>query len=65
MVGPKYLPVILALLAFASLAGAVVLAALHNPQAKEAWTAFIAFAAALLGVHIPAPSNGGGGGGGT
>ena len=44
MASPRYLPVILAVLALASLAGAVTLSALHNVDAREAWTAFIGFA---------------------
>ena len=53
---PKYLPIILAVLTVASLAAACCLDIWAHADAGEAWTAFIAFAAALLGIHIPAPS---------
>ena len=52
---PKYLPVIIAVLTLGSLVGAIVLECL-NKDASQAWTAFLAFAASLLAVHIPAPS---------
>lgn len=51
---PKYLPIILAVLALASLVAAVTLQILHDDPSNE-WTAFLSFSAALLGVHIPAP----------
>ena len=53
---PSYLPALLTILAVASLAGACTLDALGKPDASQAWTAFLAFSSALLGVHIPAPS---------
>lgn len=60
MTGPKYLPILLTLLCLGSLAAAVVLDIWSPTHANEAWTAFLAFGGALLGVHIPAPGQGGG-----
>lgn len=57
----KYLPFLVATLALASLAGAIVLDALGKTGAEgaqDAWTAFLAFSGALLGLHIPAPAAG-------
>jgi hypothetical protein len=53
---PRYLPIILAVLTVASLAAACCLDIWAHADASEAWTAFIAFSAALLGIHIPPPA---------
>lgn len=60
--GPKYLPILLAVLCICSLAAACTLDVTSATHAGQAWTAFIAFSAALLGVHIPAPAAGPGAG---
>lgn len=53
-VSSKLLPVLLAVLALASLAGAVTLEALHL-DATNAWGAFVSFSSVFVGVHIPVP----------
>lgn len=55
MTGPRYLPALLALLAVCSLAAGCCLDVFSPAHAGEAWTAFLGFSGALLGVHIPAP----------
>ncbi len=61
MGGPKYLPVLLTILCVCSLAAACTLDVVAAAHASQAWTAFLAFSGALLGVHIPAPAGPGGG----
>lgn len=56
MTSTKYLPFLLTLLAVCSLAAACTLDVVAAAHASEAWTAFIAFSSALLGVHIPSPA---------
>lgn len=51
----RLLPVLLTVLAGLSLTGACVLQGVGQ-DASQAWTAFLGFSGALLGVHIPAPA---------
>jgi hypothetical protein len=50
-----YFPIILCILALASLAAAVVLELTGN-DATHAWEGFALIVAFLVGVHVPAPS---------
>lgn len=60
MTQTKYLPFLLTVALLASLAAGCTLSALQIDQAQSAWEAFTAVLGALLGVHIPSPSQSGG-----
>lgn len=53
---PRWLPLIVAVLALASLTAAVTLTlAASAADAREAWTAFVGLIAYFAGVHTPPP----------
>lgn len=56
MTQTKYLPFLLTVAMLACLAAGCTLSALHVDQAQSAWEAFTATLGALIGVHIPSPS---------